>query len=81
MYFVYIIYSEKRDRYYIGYTSDIASRLAKHNSGATTSTKSGRPWILSYKEEYSEKREAIKREKEIKKQKSRKYLENLIRNG
>jgi hypothetical protein len=34
MYFVYIIYSAKRDRFYVGYTSDINSRLIKHNSGA-----------------------------------------------
>ncbi|HAF29172.1 MAG TPA: excinuclease ABC subunit C [Bacteroidales bacterium] len=81
MYFIYILYSQKRDRYYVGYTSDVNSRIVKHNSGATTSTKSGIPWSLVYIEEYQEKSEAIRREKAIKKKKSRKYIEDLIRNG
>ncbi len=78
MYFVYIIYSKKRDSFYIGYTANINSRIIKHNSGATISTKSGIPWELVYSEQYVTKTEAIKREKAIKKKKSRKYIEYLI---
>ncbi|MCK5028436.1 MAG: GIY-YIG nuclease family protein [Bacteroidales bacterium] len=79
MFFVYILYSNKRDRYYIGYTSEIENRVAKHNVGSTTSTKSGIPWVLVYKEEFESKTDAIKREKEIKRMKSRKYIERLIK--
>ena len=79
MYSVYILYSQKRDRYYVGYTSSITSRLAMHNSGSTISTKSGIPWEIVYVENYEDKSLALRREKEIKKQKSRKYIENLIR--
>ena len=78
MYFVYIIYSKKRDSFYIGYTANINSRITKHNAGATISTKSGIPWELVYSEQYVTKTEAIKREKAIKKKKSRKYIEYLI---
>ena len=78
MFFVYIIYSSKRDRYYVGYTSEIENRVAKHNSGSTTSTKSGIPWELVYREQFNSKKEAIKREKEIKKMKSRIYILKLI---
>ncbi len=78
MYFVYIIYSKKRDRFYVGYTSDISFRITKHNAGATVSTRSGIPWELVYTEEYLAKTEAIKREKEIKNKKSRKYIEYLL---
>ncbi|MDA3955007.1 MAG: GIY-YIG nuclease family protein [Bacteroidales bacterium] len=81
MYFIYIIYSHRRDRYYVGYTSDIISRIAKHNSAATISTKSGIPWELVYSEQYVTKTEALKREKAIKKMKSRKYIEYLIKKG
>ena len=77
-YYTYILYSKKNDKYYIGYTSDINSRLEKHNLGGTKSTRNGRPWILVYKEEYNTKTDAIKRENEIKKKKSRKYIEFLI---
>jgi len=48
MHFVYIIYSEKFDKYYIGETYETGQRLTFHNSieDNTNSTKSGIPWIL-----------------------------------
>ena len=79
-YFVYILYSNTRDRYYIGSCENIENRLLRHNQGATKSTKSGRPWILKYYEEYATKTEALKRELYIKRMKSRKYIQNLIDN-
>jgi putative endonuclease len=81
MYYVYIIYSESADRYYIGYCSELASRLEKHNAGATLSTKPYRPWKLVYSEPFENKSDAIKREKALKKMKNRKYLETLIDKG
>ncbi|MEJ5350393.1 MAG: GIY-YIG nuclease family protein [Melioribacteraceae bacterium] len=47
-----------------------------HNSGYNPSTKSGVPWELVYVEEYETKKEAFNREEEIKKKKSRKYIES-----
>ena len=77
--FVYIIYSETRERYYIGSCADLEIRLKRHNAGATTSTKNGRPWKMVYNETFSSKTEALKREINIKKMKSRIYIEELIR--
>ncbi len=77
-YYTYILYSSTRDRYYIGSCSDVNIRLRRHNAGATTSTKSGRPWKVMYTESYSTKTEALQREMQIKKMKSRKYIEELI---
>ena len=79
MYFTYIIYSKSKDKYYVGYTHDLKLRLERHNSGWSRSTKSGIPWKLVYFEDSNEKNEAIKRENEIKRKKSRKYIEELIR--
>ena len=39
MFITYILKSEKTDRYYIGYTSDVEKRLTNHNSGKNKSTK------------------------------------------
>ncbi|NLK16481.1 MAG: GIY-YIG nuclease family protein [Bacteroidales bacterium] len=78
MFYMYIIQSEKTGKYYIGSCEDINSRLKKHNYGATPSTKPGIPWKLVYKEEYRTRTEALKREREVKKKKSRKYIEFLI---
>jgi len=77
-FFLYIIYSENKDRYYTGYTGSIETRLEKHNSGATRSTRAGIPWVLVYSEEFENKSDAIKRELVIKKKKSRRYIEDLI---
>ena len=81
MYYVYILYSRTRNRYYVGYTHDIVTRLSKHNAGATPSTRSGRPWELVYSESYTDKGAALAREREIKNKKSKIYIEQLIAKG
>ncbi|AFN74590.1 hypothetical protein MROS_1353 [Melioribacter roseus P3M-2] len=55
-------------------------RLERHNSGNSRSTKHGIPWEIVYFEVYPMKSEAMKREYEIKRRKSRKYIEELIGN-
>ena len=78
MFYTYIIYSESTDKYYIGHTHDLELRLSRHNDGWTHSTKSGIPWKHVHSEKYDTKSEAMKREYEIKRQKSRKYIKDLI---
>ena len=78
MYYTYIIQSQKNGRFYIGSCHDIDVRIERHNAGATPSTKSGRPWKLVYSESYGTNSEVLKREREIKSKKSRKYIEFLI---
>jgi putative endonuclease len=53
-------------------------RLLRHNSGRSKYTKFGVPWQLVYLEEFKNKTEAYRRELEIKKKKSRNYIERLI---
>ena len=79
MFTVYILYSKSIDRYYVGYTENLELRLQRHNSGWGKYSKRGIPWALVYSESFSSKSEAIKREKEIKLKKSRKYIEYLIK--
>jgi len=42
-YKMYILYSAKMDRYYIGSCEDLNIRIAQHNSGRNKSTKPGIP--------------------------------------
>jgi len=77
-FFCYILFSEKANKYYVGSCADITVRLQQHNSGRNTSTKSGIPWKVVYTEAFESNTEARKREAEIKKKKSRKYIEWLI---
>jgi putative endonuclease len=78
-FYLYILYSQSKDRYYTGSCSDLAERLKRHNAGATPSTKPGRPWIIVYSEVCETKTEALHREKNLKRMKSRKLIEELIR--
>ncbi len=78
MFFIYILYSESKNSYYTGYSEDPQRRLGYHNQGSTTSTKSGIPWKIVYTETFNTKSEAIKRERFIKRMKSRVFIEKLI---
>jgi len=77
-YYCYIIYSESKDKYYVGHSEDVVKRLLQHNDGLSTFTAKASDWTLAYKEEFETREEAAKRERQIKKKKSRKYIEWLI---
>jgi putative endonuclease len=53
--------------------------MSKHNDGFSIYTASKKPWRLRYFELFYSRTEALKREKDIKKQKSRVLLESLIK--
>ena len=77
-YIVYIIFSESQNKYYTGSCEDFSIRLAQHNAGRNKSTKHGIPWVLKHSEVFNSLKEARAREAQIKKMKSRKYIESLI---
>jgi putative endonuclease len=77
MYYVYVLRSEKDGRLYTGYSKDMESRLKVHNQGKVRSTKSRRPYVVVYFEEYKDKRTARKRELFLKSGKGRSYLREV----
>jgi putative endonuclease len=81
MYFTFILYSPTLDKFYTGYTENLDLRISRHNSGWGRFSSNGIPWHLVYSEKFTNKSEALKREKEIKRRKSRKYIEDLIRHA
>ncbi|MBC8174548.1 MAG: GIY-YIG nuclease family protein [Candidatus Marinimicrobia bacterium] len=80
-FFTYILFSESHDRYYIGHTDRLEERIIEHNSGHTKSTRYGCPWELVFKREFGTRIEAIRYERYLKSQKSRKFIETLILTG
>lgn len=78
---MYILYSEKLKKYYVGACIDIERRLYEHNIGHSKFTALGVPWFLKYTEDFETLPEAKKRELSIKRMKSRKYIEGLIAKG
>jgi putative endonuclease len=82
MCFLYILFSAKLNKFYIGHTceDDLNVRLLKHNSNHKGFTGKADDWRVVYQEIYNDKNEAYKREREIKSWKSRVKIEQLIRN-
>ena len=78
MYYCYILYSEKLDKYYIGSTSNIEGRLQRHNTSKKGFTSTGKPWMLRYYESFETKKEAMQREFQLKRQKNREMIKSLI---
>jgi len=79
-FYVYILRSKKCDKYYVGQTDDIFQRLWEHNVLSEKSyTSKYRPWVLKAIFHVGlSRRVALKIEHHIKKQKSRKYIEDII---
>ncbi|HIY64142.1 MAG TPA: GIY-YIG nuclease family protein [Candidatus Mediterraneibacter stercoripullorum] len=66
---------------YTGWTNDLEKRLRIHNEGKGAKyTKSRRPVVLAYFEEFNTKQEAMRREWEIKQMDRQQKLE-LIRHN
>ena len=79
-FYLYILYSEHIDQYYIGHSENLEDRLYRHNNSGSKATKKINDWKLVYTEVFQSRSEAAKRELEIKRKKSRKYIEWLINN-
>ena len=74
--FVYILFSEKSSRYYVGQTADIEERLKRHHSGRVNSTKYGIPWKIVLQIEVLNRSEAMLLENKIKKRGAKRYIDN-----
>jgi putative endonuclease len=78
MYYVYIIKSNIKGRYYIGSTGNIVARLNRHNKGGNKSTKYGIPWILVHLEEFETEQCAYRREMQIKSYKGGSAFKQIV---
>jgi len=81
MHYLYIIHSKSIDRYYVGESPDVINRLDQHNSHYFKKgyTKAANDWEIALSRECNSKEEAIFLEKFIKRMKSRKIIEKIIR--
>jgi len=77
-YYTYVLRSTKDDRFYIGWTNNLMTRIHDHNEGLVESTKSRRPLTLVYYEACLNKSDAIKREKQLKSGFGRAYLKRRM---
>ncbi len=81
MFYIYILYSKKSDKYYIGLTTNVIRRLDEHNNPSVNNKYTAKhlPWELKLFFECSDFRsEGLLIERFIKNQKSRIFIEKLI---
>jgi putative endonuclease len=66
--FVYVLGSLMRGqtRTYVGWTTDLDQRLARHNDGTGAKSTRGRVWALLYAERYDSRHDAMSREWHLK---------------
>jgi putative endonuclease len=77
---VYILFSRQADSYYIGSCKELVVRLEQHAMHTYEGfTSNHDDWILHYSIDNLEYKTARRIEQHIKKMKSRKYLEDLVR--
>lgn len=81
MVYIYIIYSKSVDRFYIGQALDVEKRINEHNTGkySVAFTKRAIDWNLVFSIKCSSRKQAILIEKHIKKMKSRKHIDDLLK--
>ncbi len=78
MFYTYVLKSESDGKLYVGWTSNLKTRIESHNNGTVKSTASRIPFQLVYYEACLSKLKAIKREKQLKTGFGRKYLKSRI---
>ena len=64
--YVYILYTEKFDKFYIGQTNDVSDRLKRHNNGTEKATKPFIPWKMIWFTSKEVRSEAMILEKKLK---------------
>src|SRR5713101_10002667 len=77
-YHLYILQSESTGRFYVGQTEHLKERVEYHNANYSLSLRNRGPWKLMYSEQYETRREAMRREQYIKRQKDRHFIEALL---
>jgi putative endonuclease len=65
---------------YVGWTNDVARRLARHNGGTGARTTRGRIWVLLHEERCASRRHAMSREWHLKRDRAfRKKLSESLK--
>ena len=82
MHYLYIIYSPKVNKFYVGETDNIALRLLKHNNHSYEGsfTKIAEDWEVVMSFECSSKSQSLSLEKFIKRMKSKIFIQKIIEN-
>jgi len=79
-FYVYILFSQKDERLYIGYTENLKVRLGEHFNSRVTATRNRKPLILIHYEAFTNKKDAVAREKFLKSGFGRSQFKKALQN-
>jgi putative endonuclease len=79
MYYTYVLLSERDNKFYIGYTSNLKNRYREHSDGRVYSTKNRLPLKLIFFEGYVEQEDALRRERYFKTNPGKRTLKLMLR--
>ena len=78
MYYTYVLFSEEKGRFYVGYTENLERRLGEHESDKSLTDRRIKNLKLVYYEACLSKSDALKREKQLKTGFGRGYLRRRL---
>ena len=78
-YWVYVLFSLKDQKQYIGFTTNLKRRFCEHNAGKSKSTAPRRPFKLLFAEVYISKADAMRRERYFKTDPGKKTLKLMLK--
>ena len=76
-FFVYILWSDRLKKYYVGSTNNLNSRLDRHNKGQSKFTSKGVPWALIWNCSFTSRKEAFNLESKIKSRGIKRFLDDV----
>ena len=78
-YYIYVVQSEKDNKWYTGYTKNLKLRFEQHQNGEVESTKNRRPFKIIYFEGCLNQRDATHREKYLKTFYGKMFIKNRLK--
>ena len=78
-YTLYILKSQRFNKFYTGQTDNLERRIKEHNSGKVKYTTLYMPWMLIYKEVFKNREDTVKREKYLKSAAGRRWLKKKFK--
>jgi len=80
MFYFYILRSQKNNKLYLGYTTDLKARLKSHNSSENKATKPNAPYDLIYYSAFTSQPDALECEKYFKTTAGWKRIHSMLKN-
>ena len=79
-FYVYILFSKKDKKLYIGFTENLEARISEHFKGKVPATKDRRPLMLIHYEAFRNRKDVKAREKFLKSGFGRRQLKKALQN-